>query len=454
MIGDLVSACARKNVREVEDLLKAGCDPNLEFKGQRPLHVAAKVNSTALVKLLLDSHASVNARDATGATPFMLTSDQQVKEVLEHAGAITSLDYLQTMPASRGMESTSKMKALLLRKGVITACVPFVFLLFVNGIWFAVEFVGVSFCFYFLALGYFVSEITIKPPWYRHGAGSRTLPFDGLPEYWLFVNDPKHDFGLEYEDVEFKSDGLTLRGWFVAGKSPRGVGLVCVHGAGRDRRAWLRQLPFLVDAGYSCLLFDLREHGCSDGVGKGTTFGMKERYDVLAASTFMRSRGFKRIAVIGTSMGASSAIMAAALDPKLIDLVIAENPLLSCAHLQDQHIINLLGPYTTHSKIGQLAFKAFRFCCSNWLNLKVGNKPSRKCQALHVVSSLSPRPILIMHGTADTVVPPRHSEILFELAKEPKQFWMCPKAHHCGLWNVDQKAYESHVLSFLSMHLS
>ena len=35
------------------------------------------------------------------------------------------------------------------------------------------------------------------------------------------------------------------------------------HGAGRERRAWLRHTPFLNKAGYSCLSFDYSDHGTS-----------------------------------------------------------------------------------------------------------------------------------------------------------------------------------------------
>ena len=37
--------------------------------------------------------------------------------------------------------------------------------------------------------------------------------------------------------------------------------VVCVHGGGRDRRAFLRHIPLFVKRGIPVLLFDFREHG-------------------------------------------------------------------------------------------------------------------------------------------------------------------------------------------------
>ncbi len=68
----------------------------------------------------------------------------------------------------------------------------------------------------------------------------------------------------------------------------------------------------------------------SGGSGRGFSYGIREKIDVVAAVNFMKiEKGFAKVVVIGTSVGGSSAIMAAAQDPN-IDAVIAENP-VACA---------------------------------------------------------------------------------------------------------------------------
>jgi uncharacterized protein len=51
-------------------------------------------------------------------------------------------------------------------------------------------------------------------------------------------------------------------------------------------------------------------------------------------------------------------------------------------------------------------------------------------QRADVVAQLSPRPLLLLHGTADRILPDSNSLELFELAGEPKQLMVFPGADH------------------------
>ncbi|EPY32535.1 hypothetical protein AGDE_08598 [Angomonas deanei] len=343
-----------------------------------------------------------------------------------------------------------------MRKTVLCLVLPFLFLIFCNGFFFAAKFIVISMSFYYVSLAYFVSEIAIRPPWYHHQPGAKQLVMKGNPDYWQgWVNDPKTDFNIDYEEVSFEStDNYTLRGWYVPAKetNKREVGIVLVHGGGRDRRTWERHIPFLHKAGYGCLLFDFREHGLSDGNMRGFTFGIKERFDVISAVQVMETRfGYSKICAMGTSVGGASVIMAAAID-KSIDIVIAENAITTSATLLDQQIVMFLGGYFSQKPYSLFLFKLFRKCATFWLNVRIGNKPSKHCQALHCIQNVAPRPILIMHGTADTIVPVKHSQLLFEAAQEPKELYLCENAFHCGLYNTSPEEYEEKVLSFLDKY--
>ena len=76
-----------------------------------------------------------------------------------------------------------------------------------------------------------------------------------------------------YVCVDAKQEGgHTLRAWLIESvefqeqkvpqKGPTKSTLVIQsHGAGRDRRSWLRHTSFLRGAGYACLAFDFTDHG-------------------------------------------------------------------------------------------------------------------------------------------------------------------------------------------------
>src|SRR5688572_30634875 len=151
-----------------------------------------------------------------------------------------------------------------------------------------------------------ISSAIVRPGWYEPPAPDGTLPAGE-------VVDPRASFGLDFEAIEIPtSEGLVLRGWWVPARGARGA-VVAVHGHGGDRRELAGLLPGLHAAGYALLLFDLRGQGLSDGGSPGLAFARGWR-DVVRVTEFLkRERDMDRVAVVGHSLGASSAVIAAAL---------------------------------------------------------------------------------------------------------------------------------------------
>ncbi|KPA77797.1 hypothetical protein ABB37_06622 [Leptomonas pyrrhocoris] len=440
-----------------------------DAQGRTALHHACLHNDRVLVSYLLSrGDIDEELKDKDGHTALELVPEEARTEMrLLFSKKTANRQTRESKQATKGQEANEEMLELdlresdqvspaTMRKILFSLVLPLLVLIFYNGLVFAVQFIVVTLSFYYVAVAYFVSEVAIRPPWYHHHPGATKLTMVNCPDYWQgWITDPKTDFGLVYEDVQFGStDGYKLSGWYVPPPSTnaREMGIVCVHGGGRDRRTWERHLPFLHAAGYGCLMFDFREAGLSSGKMRGFTFGMKERFDVVAACDFMQSRyGYKRICAMGTSVGGSSVIMAAAID-KHIDVVIAENAITTSATLLDQQMVMMLGGYFAQKAYSKLLFKLFRRCATFWLNWRIGNKPSKHCQALHCIAKISPRPILLMHGTSDTIVPIKHTEILFETALEPKELYISEGAYHCGLYNTHPEEYEATVLGFLEKY--
>ena len=162
-------------------------------------------------------------------------------------------------------------------------------------------------------------------------------------------------YGLEYEDVSFKTkDGVTLSGWIVKGNTDKVViqshfGVQCsrsgftIEGKGMmEKMLWnkdihfLNQAKYLVDAGYSVLMYDLRNHGDSgSGEEEWITWGLNERNDVVAAVEFISSHEEYKDANIGLlsiCMGAASTTFAYGMEDDLqsnpkIKSMIAVQPL-------------------------------------------------------------------------------------------------------------------------------
>jgi pimeloyl-ACP methyl ester carboxylesterase len=403
---ELASAVAKGDAKRVRSVLASAEDvkqllgTRIGLNNATILHMAVSHGHIDVVDKLLEFGADPNALDVDLVPPIgYIKGDtpnaDATRAALVARGGVEDPEYFKFNASTPGdEEQAGYIDRQFLTKCFVTFLIPFAVLVLYNGVVFCVAFVTVTTAFYFVAVGYFVSEITVKPPWYHPTPGNSTLTTVKLPSEWRTnVHNPRKNLGLEYEDVTFgSSGGYTLRGWLVPGKkdNARLSALIFCHGGGRDRRSWLRHLPLFHEAGYTCLLFDFREHGLSEGARRGLTFGMYERFDVLAAAQFMKQiRGFSHVAVVGTSMGASSAIMAAGIDDsrnRFIDLVVAENPLLTCAHLQRQHIHNIISPYFKHSIWGRTVYWVFQRMASVWLNIRVGNKPSRHAQSMHCVA--------------------------------------------------------------------
>jgi dipeptidyl aminopeptidase/acylaminoacyl peptidase len=131
--------------------------------------------------------------------------------------------------------------------------------------------------------------------------------------------------GLPTESVSFKAtDGVPLVGSYVTVPGPSGIFIV-VHGFKTDRREMADYATMLVREGFSVLLYDSRGTGESGGVfGVGAT----EARDIVGAVDFLRSNaepGSNRIYVLGISLGAGAALLAAAQDDR-IRAVVADSP--------------------------------------------------------------------------------------------------------------------------------
>ena len=117
-------------------------------------------------------------------------------------------------------------------------------------------------------------------------------------------------FQLAFEEVSFNArDGVPLAGWWVPAENAKGA-VVLVHGLNRSRIEMARKLPFLHNAGWNVLLFDLRRHGTSGGTVRSLGWG--ERLDVLGAVDLARQRAPLPIVAWGISFGGAAVVLAAA----------------------------------------------------------------------------------------------------------------------------------------------
>ena len=82
------------------------------------------------------------------------------------------------------------------------------------------------------------------------------------------------------------------------------------------------------------------------------------------------------------------------------------------------------------------------------------NVDANQLRPVDVIGRIAPRPVLIMHGTADEIVPVRHAHMLFAAAEEPKELWIAPDARHVEARDSRPDEYFVRIEAFLRAALS
>jgi pimeloyl-ACP methyl ester carboxylesterase len=100
--------------------------------------------------------------------------------------------------------------------------------------------------------------------------------------------------------------------------------LILVHQRGSDLCGWAEQVPELVAMGLQVLAIDLRCHGYSECPADDAGDDLSRDYaaDVGAAVASLRREGAAKVAVMGASLGAATAFVAAGRYPSDINAVI------------------------------------------------------------------------------------------------------------------------------------
>lgn len=205
-----------------------------------------------------------------------------------------------------------------------------------------------------------------------------------------------------FEDVTFQTpDGLRLHGWFMpaapagggdaaaAGGDGRRPAILHVHGNAGHVGLHAEFSEFLTQAGFHVLVFDYRGFGRSDGGGRLTR--RKLASDTHAALDYLLTREDvdpQRIGMFGYSLGG------------VIGTSVA-------AEREEVRAVALIA-----------AFSSWKAIARDHLGGIGGALARAGVDAETAVAQLGARPVLLVHGSADQIVPAAHSQRLAEVCAE------------------------------------
>jgi fermentation-respiration switch protein FrsA (DUF1100 family) len=247
----------------------------------------------------------------------------------------------------------------------------------------------------------------------------------------------------EYESVRLHtSDGVDIAAWYIAPPAESGAAIIYVHGLGHNRQTMLEQALTLYQHGYGALLIDLRNHGESGGTM--STLGYYEPYDVQAGINFLLTLpevNPEQIGIVGESLGAVTAIRAAAQMPQL-RAIVAQSPFTSIEENVASGVRQIAGlpPFPFAPLV--------LFFGEQETGLRIG-----QVRPIDDIPQIAPRAVLLMHGEQDRLISPDNGQRLYDAAGEPKELVYFPTAAHAGLITADPELWETHVVAFLDRYL-
>jgi fermentation-respiration switch protein FrsA (DUF1100 family) len=171
--------------------------------------------------------------------------------------------------------------------------------------------------------------------------------------------------------------------------------------------------------GFAVLIFNFRGAGDSGGNldMPGWTRDLKAAVDYLWGLGVDKSR----LSLVGFSAGAAVSIYVASQDKRVSGVAACACPAeftLFTAAGEPQPVIERF------RSIGVIRDMDFPPSAGEWL------AGFRQVSAVKHVAGVSPRPLLLVHGGRDDVVPVSHARRLYEMAQEPKQLIIIDGAGH------------------------
>lgn len=248
------------------------------------------------------------------------------------------------------------------------------------------------------------------------------------------------ELGVPYEALDLISaDGLRLRAWWL-GHAVDSAVVVGSHGHTGRKEDLLGIGTNLWRAGFSVLLFDYRGRG--ESAAWPQTLVSREVDDLQAAVAYAAQRAPDApLGVIGFSMGAAVAILAAA-DNTRISAVVADSPFTSGSDVVTHGVSREL-----RIPAGALVRVADEFVA------RLHGYRFSQVQPIAAVARLAPRPLFLIHGDQDSVIPVQHAHQLAAAAAEPRELWIVPGVEHCGAYFADRPTYCRRVIEFFDRYL-
>ena len=237
-------------------------------------------------------------------------------------------------------------------------------------------------------------------------------------------------------EITLEVDGLNIAGWLYlpAGKMPYPTVCVC-HGIPAripepGERGYALLAEQICSHSFAVLLFNFRGTGTSGGNLDilGWTRDLKAAIDYLVTLPEVDK---SRLALLGFSGGAAVSVYAAAQDKRVSSVVACACPAEFTLFTKTDEVQSLIKHFRS---IGVIRDSDFPPSAQEWLN------GFKLVSPINYMAGISPRPLLLVHGSRDEIVAVSDAYKLYEHAGEPKQMVIVDGAGHRLRQNAEAMA--------------
>ncbi len=215
-------------------------------------------------------------------------------------------------------------------------------------------------------------------------------------------------------DARFTSeDGVPLHGWLLSPRERVSRGTILfLHGNAENISTHIQSVLWLVREGYTVFAFDYRGYGWSGGEVPDIPGVHRDARAALSKILSLPGVSPDRLVVFGQSLGAAIAVytVATASPAQRPRALILDSPFAGYRRIVRDKLSSLIVTWP-------FAWPASRFFDDEY-------SPERW------IGKIAPVPVVVIHGTADRVVPYVHGKMLYDLASEPKGIWTVEGGSH------------------------
>ena len=244
-----------------------------------------------------------------------------------------------------------------------------------------------------------------------------------------------NNLGLKYEDVTLTSrDGTQLHAWYlpaiVADQADSKGTIYYLHGNAENISTHILNIWWLPAQGYNVFMLDYRGFGKSQGEPHiaGALADIEAGHHWLTQKLHHHSAP---VFMLGQSLGASLGIYYVASQKDNTNLAAFSGVISDAAFTRYADIVR------------HVAGK-------NWLTWPLQYPISwfaeNNYDPIDYIGALTPTPVLILHSQHDQIIPYEYGSLLFQQAKQPKQ-WLSTSGHHIATFRYEENRFA--LLRFL-----